>query len=98
MSSPADDRNEPSLSGLGTLVVEAARRAGVDPHGLRALRRHPNSVWLLPAPLLRELREMHSLSAHIRRAPNSPPATAELTHRLASLRAADRSIRWHLIG
>ena len=48
--------------------------------------------------LLRELRELHSLAAHIRRAPNSPPATAELAHRVASLRAADRSIRWHGIN
>ncbi len=47
--------------------------------------------------VLRDLKELHSLGAHIRRAPTSAPHARELRWRLASLRAGDRR-RWHALG
>jgi aminoglycoside phosphotransferase (APT) family kinase protein len=47
--------------------------------------------------VLRDLRELYALAAHIRRAPASPPHAAEMAWRIASLRAGDRR-RWHAVG
>ena len=47
--------------------------------------------------LLRDITELHALGAYIRLAPGKPAAAAELRHRIRSLRAGDRSTRWHAI-
>ena len=47
--------------------------------------------------LLRDITELHALGAYIRLAPTKPAAAAELHHRIRSLRAGDRSARWHAI-
>jgi Ser/Thr protein kinase RdoA (MazF antagonist) len=47
---------------------------------------------------LRALRDLHSLSGHIRTAPAKPAAREELELRLASLMTGDRSTRWHAVA
>jgi Ser/Thr protein kinase RdoA (MazF antagonist) len=47
--------------------------------------------------LLRDITELHALSAYIRLASSKPAAAAELHHRIRSLRAGDRPARWHAI-
>ncbi|TVT22876.1 phosphotransferase, partial [Amycolatopsis rhizosphaerae] len=47
--------------------------------------------------LLRDITELHALGAYIRLAPSKPAAAAELARRIRSLRAGDRSVRWHAI-
>lgn len=47
---------------------------------------------------LRDISEAHSLAAYIRRAPTTPIAATELTHRLHSLRTGDRTIVWTSIS
>jgi aminoglycoside phosphotransferase (APT) family kinase protein len=47
--------------------------------------------------ILRDIRDLHSLAGHIRAAPHSPAAHAELHNRIASLRNDDRTIRWKAI-
>ncbi|SCL13139.1 Phosphotransferase enzyme family protein [Micromonospora nigra] len=48
--------------------------------------------------ILRDIYELRSVAAHIRRAPSSPPHAREAALRIASLRAGDRSIRWSPVG
>jgi hypothetical protein len=48
--------------------------------------------------VLRDVYELRSIAAHIRRAPTSPPHAAEALHRIASLRSGDRQARWHPVG
>ena len=79
--------------------------AGDDRFGLPAAERdafaagygHDVTGWA-PWTVLRDLRELHSLAAYIRRAPDSPPAAGELARRLVSLRTGDRTARWHAVG
>ncbi|UJW32466.1 aminoglycoside phosphotransferase family protein [Saccharothrix sp. AJ9571] len=47
--------------------------------------------------LLRDVTELHALSAYIRLAPGKPAAATELHHRIRSLRNGDRSARWRAI-
>jgi aminoglycoside phosphotransferase len=48
--------------------------------------------------VLCDIYELRSVAAHIRRAPDSPPHAVEAAVRIASLRAGDRSVRWHGVG
>ncbi|MDQ1308330.1 MAG: hypothetical protein QG671_4164 [Actinomycetota bacterium] len=48
--------------------------------------------------LLRDITELHALGAYLRLAPSRPAAATELHHRVRSLRAGDRSARWHAIA
>ncbi|MBN1170634.1 MAG: phosphotransferase [Micromonosporaceae bacterium] len=48
-------------------------------------------------PVVRELRELHSLAAYLRAAPHKPPARAELRLRLDSLIRGDRAQSWTVI-
>lgn len=48
--------------------------------------------------VLRDIYELRSVAAHIRRAPESPPHAAEAALRITSLRAGDRSVRWSAVG
>lgn len=49
-------------------------------------------------PVLRELRELHSLAAYIRVASDKPTAREELRLRLGTLRTGDRTQRWTAIA
>ncbi len=53
-----------------------------------------SAVW----PVLRDVWELRSVAAHIRRAPDSSPHAAEARLRIASLRGGDRTARWHAVG
>lgn len=44
--------------------------------------------------LLRDIRDLHSLSAHIRASAENTAARKQLQHRLHSLKVGDRSIQW----
>jgi aminoglycoside phosphotransferase (APT) family kinase protein len=44
--------------------------------------------------VLRDISELHSVASYIRRAPTSPAAAAQLSHRVHSLRTGDRTERW----
>jgi aminoglycoside phosphotransferase (APT) family kinase protein len=48
--------------------------------------------------VLRDLHELRSLGAYLRRAPISPPHATELRRRLTSLRTNDRTTRWYPVG
>jgi thiamine kinase-like enzyme len=48
--------------------------------------------------LLRDIAELHSLSAYIRLAPTKPAAATELDKRVNSLRSGDRTVRWQAIS
>ena len=48
--------------------------------------------------ILRDIYELRSVAAHIRRAPSSPPHAREAALRIASLRAGDRAVRWSPVG
>jgi hypothetical protein len=48
--------------------------------------------------VLRELRDLHSLAAYIRAAPEKPAARDELRNRLSSLRNDDRTRLWRAVG
>ncbi|MFD6757234.1 MULTISPECIES: phosphotransferase family protein [Micromonospora] len=48
--------------------------------------------------ILRDIYELRSVAAHIRRAPFSPPHAREAALRIASLRAGDRTVRWSAVG
>jgi thiamine kinase-like enzyme len=48
--------------------------------------------------LLRDITELHSISAYIRLAPSKPAAAEELRHRVRSLRAGDRAVVWHAVS
>jgi aminoglycoside phosphotransferase (APT) family kinase protein len=47
--------------------------------------------------LLRDITELHALSAYIRLASSKSAAATELHHRVRSLRTGDRAARWHAI-
>jgi hypothetical protein len=49
-------------------------------------------------PILRELRDLHSLAAYIRTAPAKPTSHRELELRLRSLRTGDRARRWRAVS
>lgn len=64
------------------------RRTFADAYG------HDVTAW--PGwSVLRDIRELHSLAAYLRAAPTSPPAAAELQHRLRSLGTSNRDTDWH---
>jgi hypothetical protein len=44
--------------------------------------------------VLRDIRDLHSLAAYIRVAPDKPTALTQLRLRIRSIRAGDRTIRW----
>jgi len=46
--------------------------------------------------VLRDARDLHSLAAYIRIAPNQPAAAHELRHRLTTLRTGDRNSTWRV--
>ncbi|WP_204037487.1 phosphotransferase family protein [Micromonospora qiuiae] len=48
--------------------------------------------------ILRDIYELRSVAAHIRRAPSSPPHAREAALRIASLRAGDRTVCWSAVG
>jgi hypothetical protein len=48
-------------------------------------------------PVLRELRDLHSIASHLRVAPIKPAARAELQHRLLTLMTGSRD-PWHLVA
>jgi aminoglycoside phosphotransferase (APT) family kinase protein len=48
--------------------------------------------------VLRDLHELRSLGAYLRRAPTSPPHATELRRRLDSLRTNDRTTPWYAVG
>ena len=48
--------------------------------------------------VLRDLHELRSLGAYLRRAPTSPPHARELRRRLDSLRTGNRATRWYPVG
>lgn len=48
--------------------------------------------------ILRDIYELRSVAAHIRRAPSSPAHAREAALRIASLRAGDRAVRWSAAG
>jgi Phosphotransferase enzyme family len=48
--------------------------------------------------LLRDIYELRSVAAHIRRAGLSPPHAEEARRRIASLRSGDRRVRWYPVG
>lgn len=48
--------------------------------------------------ILRDIYELRSVAAHIRRAPSSPPHAREAALRIASLHAGDRAVRWSAVG
>jgi aminoglycoside phosphotransferase (APT) family kinase protein len=48
--------------------------------------------------VLRDIYELRSVAAHIRRAPLSPPHAAEARRRIGSLRRGDRGMRWFPVG
>lgn len=47
---------------------------------------------------LRDITELHSLSAYLRLAPTSPAAALELNTRIRSLRTGDRTARWQAVS
>ncbi|MEH1016865.1 aminoglycoside phosphotransferase family protein [Micromonospora sp. CPCC 206060] len=47
--------------------------------------------------ILRDIYELRSVAAHIRRAPFSSPHAREAALRIASLRAGDRAVRWSAV-
>jgi hypothetical protein len=47
--------------------------------------------------VLRDARDLHSLAAYIRTAPDKPAAAQELRRRLASLRTGDRDLAWRVV-
>jgi aminoglycoside phosphotransferase (APT) family kinase protein len=47
--------------------------------------------------LLRDVRDLHSLAAHLRAGPRKPAVLVELRSRIASLRDDDRSVRWNAV-
>ncbi|MGH3568037.1 MAG: hypothetical protein ACRDRH_18795 [Pseudonocardia sp.] len=61
-------------------------------HYRRHIRARPERT------VLRDITELHSLSAYIRLAPHKPAAADELRHRIQSLRTGDTSARWHAIS
>jgi aminoglycoside phosphotransferase (APT) family kinase protein len=48
-------------------------------------------------PILREIRDLHSLAAYIRAAPEKTAARTELQRRIASLQSGDRECRWKAV-
>jgi Ser/Thr protein kinase RdoA (MazF antagonist) len=48
--------------------------------------------------VIRDIASLHSLASYIRLAPTKPTASAELHHRLRSLRTGDEKARWHAIS
>lgn len=77
---------EPRFGGRPGLFGELLTGYGADPTNVPG--------W----PVLRDIYELRSVAAHIRRAPESPPHAAEAAVRIASLRTGDRSVRWRAVG
>lgn len=77
---------EVRFGGAPSLLAELLESYGADPTG--------TDGWLV----LRDIYELRSVAAHIRRAPVSPPHAAEAARRIASLRRGDRDARWYAVG
>jgi hypothetical protein len=77
---------EERFGGPPGLVEELTAAYGIDvPRG---------EQWVV----LRDIYELRSVAAHIRRAGLSPPHAAEARRRIASLRSGDRRVRWFPVG
>lgn len=48
--------------------------------------------------VLRDITELHSLSAYIRLAPSNPEMASELRRRVRSLRTGDRAVQWRAVS
>ncbi|WP_368052575.1 phosphotransferase family protein [Micromonospora sp. HUAS LYJ1] len=77
---------EQRFGGSVELLAELLSAYGSDPTG--------GSGW----QVLRDMYELRSVAAHIRRAPVSPPHAVEAGRRLASLRCGDARARWFGVG
>lgn len=77
---------EQRFGGSPELLDELLAAYGADPT--------QQSGW----DVLRDVYELRSVAAHIRRAPVSPPHAVEAARRIASLRSGDRHARWYPVG
>ncbi|MFG3423232.1 phosphotransferase family protein [Micromonospora sp. NPDC048063] len=77
---------EKRFGGSPSLLTELLDAYDVDPTG--------TDGW----HVLRDIYELRSVAAHIRRAPVSPPHAGEAARRIASLRRGDRDARWYAVG
>ncbi|MEU3455294.1 aminoglycoside phosphotransferase family protein [Micromonospora sp. NPDC006766] len=77
---------EERFGGSPQLLTQLLAAYGADPTA--------DSGW----GILRDIYELRSVAAHIRRAPSSPPHAREAVLRIASLRAGDRTARWSAVG